>query len=345
MTIDLRSDTVTQPTEQMREAILHAEVGDDVYGEDPTINELQEQAAAQLGKEAGLFVTSGTQGNLLAVLSQTERGDEVILGEDSHLFYSETGSLAAIAGVQTRTLESVNGQMTIERIAKSIRTTTDLHQPKTGLVCLENTHARSGGSILPLSYMEKVADLAGGMNIPIHLDGSRLFNASVRLGVDVQDITQYAGTVLICLSKGLSAPMGSILVGDQPTINRARRWRKALGGGTRQAGIVGAAGQVALASMVDRLAIDHTNAEVLADGLHRLPELRIINEEVHSNIVIVSLEQLPIDATLFIQRLKDQGILVSRMNERQVRLVTHREISRADVERVVRVIKEMVQEV
>ncbi|WP_370543117.1 GntG family PLP-dependent aldolase [Geomicrobium sp. JCM 19055] len=306
MIVDLRSDTVTKPTQQMREAIFHAEVGDDVYGEDPTINQLEKLAANKLGKESGLFVTSGTQGNLLAVLSQTERGDEVIIGEESHIFYSETGAIASIAGVQTRALESVDGRIPISKLINSIRTTEDLHQPKTGLICLENTHARSGGSILPLHDMEEVYKVSNKHNIPIHLDGSRIFNASTALNIDVRQISQYANTVLICLSKGLSAPMGSILLGSKETILKARRWRKALGGGTRQVGIVGAAGKIALETMVERLEDDHILAKTLAENLNHIPGLQVINTKVETNIVIVSLKNSAFNSKEMINFFKKQ---------------------------------------
>ncbi|GAA0333578.1 low-specificity L-threonine aldolase [Oceanobacillus oncorhynchi subsp. oncorhynchi] len=345
MSIDFRSDTVSKPTKQMRKAIFHAAVGDDVYGEDPTINQLERLAAEHLGKDAGLFVTSGTQGNLVAVLSHTRPGAEVILAEDAHLFYSETGSLASIAGVQTRTLKSTNGQMDIIDITKAIRTREDMHQPQTELICLENTHARSGGRILPLNYMKDVYNISRNVNVPIHLDGSRIFNASIGLGVSAKELAQYADTVQICLSKGLGAPMGSVLVGSKETITKARKWRKSLGGGTRQAGIVGAAGIIALEEMIDRLAIDHKNAKVLAENIKNITGLEISTAKIESNIVLLSVEKLEVGANEFTRLLKERGVLASVYDTFTIRFVTHHEISEDDVKQTIETIIDIVNQV
>src|SRR5699024_1024403 len=266
--IDVRSDTITQPTMEMRQAMFDADVGDDVYGEDPTVNRLEEMSAQLLGKEAGLFVTSGTQGNIISVMSQTTPGDEVIVEEDSHVFNSETGLLSFIAGVQGKTIKGNNGQMDIEAIKHAIRGE-DIHHPRTRLISLENSHGDSGGRVLPLDYMKQVYELAQKNQIAVHLDGSRIFNAAIHLNVTVDTIAQYADTVQFCLSKGLSAPMGSIVVGPKDVILRARKWRKALGGGTRQAGVVAAAGIVALEKMRERLVEDHEKAVHLATGLSK----------------------------------------------------------------------------
>ncbi|PMB06957.1 threonine aldolase, partial [Fischerella thermalis CCMEE 5273] len=226
--IDLRSDTVTRPTPRMLGAMVTAEVGDDVYGEDPTVNKLEALAAEILGKEAALFVTSGTQGNQVSVLSHTQPGDEVILDADSHIFYYESGALAALGSIQTHIVRSQQGKMPVEAIRQAIRGD-DIHFPRTALICLENTHNRAGGAVLPLAYMQEVKQLAETHGIPVHLDGARLFHAAVALQADVQDLTQYVDTVQICLSKGLSAPMGSLVAGPAEWIRKARKWRKRLG--------------------------------------------------------------------------------------------------------------------
>src|SRR5699024_10943657 len=328
--IDFRSDTVTKPTDEMREAIFHSEVGDDIYGEDPTMKRLENMAADLLGKEKALFVTSGTQGNLLAVLSQTSRGDEVILPDDSHMILSETGTLAAIAGVQTRTLKTSKGEFDNEEMIRTLRTKNDLHKPETGLIGIENTHTDSGGSILPLEYLKDLHEISKEKNIPLHMDGARIFNASIGLGVDVKEIAQHADTVQFCLSKGLGAPMGSILTGSEEVINRALRWRKILGGATRQAGIVGAAGIVARESMTERLKIDHENATILAEGLKK-KNLNVLNEEVESNIVLLSIRDSKLEMNQFLNLLKNQGLLVNALDSERIRFVLHHEISHQDV--------------
>ncbi|RST72792.1 low-specificity L-threonine aldolase [Siminovitchia acidinfaciens] len=338
MPIDLRSDTVTTPTEKMRDAMRDAVVGDDVYGEDPTINRLEQLAAEIVGKEAALFVTSGTQGNQVAVLSHTQRGDEVILEERSHIFYYETAGLATIAGVQTRTIKGINGQMPVAEIAAAIREE-DVHCPKTGLICLENTHGDSAGSILPLSYMEDVYQVSRQHQIPVHLDGARLFNAAVGLGVDPKEITKYTDTVQFCLSKGLSAPMGSILAGPKELIERARKWRKMLGGGTRQAGIIGAAGIVALEEMIDRLQEDHTHAKALAEGLALIDGIDIDAESVETNMIMFSIGQLGMTAEEFVSRLNKFGVLANPAGPNRIRFVTHREISMDDIDKTIEAVK------
>jgi len=338
MQIDLRSDTVTKPTQEMREAMLSAPVGDDVYGEDPTINRLEQLSANLLGKEAALFLTSGTQANQVAVLSQTQPGEEIILEKDSHLFYYETGGLASLAGVQARTLEGINGQMQMDDIQEAIRGK-DIHYPNTSLIALENTHARSGGRILPTSYMKEVYNLANNQGISVHLDGARIFNAAIGLGVPPKEIAQYADTVQFCLSKGLSAPMGSILAGKKEVIAKARKWRKTLGGGTRQAGVVGAAGIIALEKMIDRLVFDHENAKELARQLESLPGLNIDSAEIESNIVILSVKELGIDSVKFVQLLKERGVLANALEKYKVRFVTHREIGEDDIKKISEVIR------
>ncbi|HWI65551.1 MAG TPA: threonine aldolase family protein, partial [Symbiobacteriaceae bacterium] len=251
--IDLRSDTVTVPTPEMRRAMFEAEVGDDVYGEDPTVNRLEAEAAALLGKEAGLFVPTGTQGNQIAVISHTNRGDEVIMESESHVFYYEQAGIAVLASCQTRPVPGVNGAMDPARIAAAIRGD-NVHYPRTGLVCVENTHNRSGGCILPMENLKAVADVAHRAGVPVHMDGARVFNAAVALGRPIAEVVAPVDSVMFCLSKGLAAPVGSMLVGSKAFIAKARRARKLLGGGMRQAGILAAAGLLSIRTMVDRLA-------------------------------------------------------------------------------------------
>lgn len=341
--IDLRSDTVTKPTEEMREAMFKAEVGDDVYGEDPTVNQLEELAAAVLGKEAALFVTSGTQGNQIAVLTHAKPGDEMIIEAEAHIFYYEAGAVSALAGVQTRTISGYKGQMPIDAIRKAIRDE-DIHLPKTSLIALENTHNRAGGAILPLEYMREVYQLAQSKGIPIHLDGARVFNASVALGVDVKELTQYVDTVQVCLSKGLSAPMGSVLAGPKEWIHQARKWRKRLGGGMRQAGFMAAPGIISLTKMVNRLAEDHQRAKQLALGLQQIEGIKIDVEGVQTNIVLFDVQLTGMTAKEFLAVLKEKGILGSAFGEYLIRLTTHREITDHDIEQTLETIQSIVKE-
>ena len=299
--IDLRSDTVTQPTDQMREAMYRAEVGDDVYGEDPTLVELETLGARMTGKEAGLFVTSGTMGNQVAVLTYTQRGDEVICEAESHIFYSEVGGLAVLSGVQARTVPSIKGILSSETIEAAIRPQ-DIHQPKTTLICLENSHNRAGGTCYSLDSLAAIRKMADRRKLPVHMDGARLFNAALAQGVTVDKIAQYADTVQFCLSKGLCAPVGSLLVGPADFIARARRYRKMLGGGLRQAGILAAAGIVALQHMVDRMAEDHANAAKLAEAVASAG-FAIDLSTVQTNIVIFDVSRMGVKAADFDDKL------------------------------------------
>lgn len=333
--IDLRSDTVTKPTEEMREAMYKAEVGDDVYQEDPTVNELEEVAADILGKEAALFVTSGTQGNQIAVLAHTKLGDEIILEAESHIFYYEAGAVAALAGVQTRTIQGNQGKMDIDQIRDAIRGE-DIHLPTTAMIGLENTHNRAGGRVLPLSYMREVYQLANEQGIPVHLDGARLWNAAVSLGVDIKNLTQYVDTVQVCLSKGLSAPMGSILAGSKEWIKQARKWRKRLGGGMRQAGLMAAPGIVAITKMVDRLAEDHRRAHELAEGLSQIEGLMVEVSSVDTNIVLIDISSLEVTSKMFLESLKERfSILGTSFGTYTIRLTTHRHINDQDIQKTV----------
>ena len=331
--IDLRSDTVTKPTLEMREAMYRAEVGDDVYGEDPTITELESLGARMTGKEAGLFVTSGTMGNQVAVMTHTRRGDEIICDAEAHIFYSEVAGLAVLSGVQARTIPAVKGILSAETIEAAIRTE-DIHQPSTSLICLEDTHNRAGGTCYPLDTLAAIRKVADRRKIPVHIDGARLFNAAVALGVPVDKITQYADSVQFCLSKGLCAPFGTIITGRSDFIAKARKYRKMLGGGMRQAGILAAAGIVGLTSMVDRLSEDHENARQLAEELASAG-FSIDLSTVQTNIVMVDVSRMGVKAADFAAKLKKAGVLASVFGEYRIRMVTHHGITAVEIGTVV----------
>ena len=331
--IDLRSDTVTTPTPAMREAMFSAEVGDDVYGEDPTVNRLQALAAEKTGKEAGLFVPSGTMGNLAAVLAHCDRGDEVILGSLAHTFLYEAGGISALGGVHSHQIHNqTDGTLALDDILAAIRAD-DAHFPVTRLICLENTHNRCGGVSLSVEYTRRVGDLAWGHGLRVHLDGARLFNAAVARGVNAAELAAPVDSVTFCLSKGLSAPVGSVLCGSVEFIRRAHRIRKQLGGGMRQAGVLAAAGLVALETMVDRLAEDHARARNLASRLRALPGMILDPGSPYTNMVFLSLaEDVPLDGRSFAARLVEQGVKVGVVGARRFRLVTHYWIDDAAVE-------------
>lgn len=312
MPIDLRSDTVTKPTDAMLRAMYEAEAGDDVYGEDPTVNRLERVAAEILGKEDALFVTSGTQGNQVAVLTHCVNGDEVILEADSHLFYYEGGAMAALAGVQTRTIAGDRGALPPQEVAKAIRGV-NIHFPRTRLICMENTHNRAGGAVVRPEQMKSVYEVANRNNVPVHLDGARLFNAAVALGCEVTGLTRYTDSVQVCLSKGLSAPVGSVLAGSRAFIQEARWWRKKLGGGMRQVGYMAAPGILALTEMTSRLAEDHQRAHDLAVGLQKL-SLHV--EPVETNIVLVHTDKAVFLPNNFWPSWLKKGCLLSTLTKR-----------------------------
>lgn len=339
--IDLRSDTVTQPTEEMRRAMAEAELGDDVYGEDPTINRLQELAAEMLGKEDALLVTSGTQGNQVAILAHCCPGSEVIIEKEAHIFYYEAGAAAALAGVQFRTLKGERGALDAAGVREAIREE-NIHFPPTSLICLENTHNRAGGAVIPLKKMEAIHETAREHAVPVHLDGARLFNAAVAAAVPAHRIAACADSVQICLSKGLAAPVGSLIAGTREWIARARRWRKRLGGGMRQAGIIAAPGIIALQKMVDRLAEDHAGARYLAGELSAMPGIVLDPGLVETNIVVASLEKM--EAAEFCAALEKKGILASSFGSRKVRFVTHKDVSRAQLEQALPRISEVLKQ-
>jgi len=341
--IDLRSDTVTQPTPEMREAMAKAEVGDDVYGEDPTINHLQELAAEKMGKQAGLFVASGTMGNLIAVLSHCQRGDEVIVGKKNHVFVHEAGGMSALGGVHSCQLPNQpDGSLLLEDVAAAVRPD-DLHEPVTRLVCLENTHNGCGGVYQTPEYTRQMAGWAHSRGLSVHLDGARIFNASIAQGVPVSQLAGPVDSVTFCLSKGLCAPVGSVLCGSQPFIAKARRLRKMLGGGMRQAGILAAAGLVALDMMVNRLGEDHVRAKKLAEGLRMVPGLQLDSGTPATNMVFLSLRpEVHCTSDELIEKLKERGVLIGATGERQYRLVTHYWIDDACVEEAIEAFRRVV---
>lgn len=336
--IDLRSDTVTLPTPAMRAAMADAELGDDVMGEDPTVNRLEEIAAARINKDAALFVASGTMANLVALLTHCGRGDEVIIGDKSHTFINEVGGMAALGGIQPRTLPNQpDGTLALDDIRNAIRGD-NVHWPRTRLITLENTHNACNGSPLAPAYLWAVYDLAQSRGIKVHTDGARIFNASVALGVPVSELTRYTDTISFCLSKGLSAPVGSLLCGPRDFIAEARRNRKMVGGGMRQAGVIAAAGIVALETMVDRLADDHANAKMLAEGLADIPGIDLDPACMKTNIVFFELTS-GLTASQLAERLAREGVWMGVAGEKRIRAVTHYGIEREDIETTISAVK------
>ncbi len=343
--VDLRSDTVTKPTPGMRKAMAEAEVGDDVFGEDPTVNRLEEMAAGRLGKAAGLFVPSGTMANLIAVLVHCGRGDEMILGDQSHTFCYEQGGSSAVAAVHPRGLPNrEDGTLDLREIEAAIRPE-NIHFPRTRLIVLENTHNRCHGAALDPDYLKQVRNLADRYGLAFHMDGARLFNAAISLGVDAAQAAAPAHSVSICLSKGLSAPVGSILCGEKEFVREARRARKLLGGGMRQAGVLAAAGIVALTEMVDRLQEDHENAFLLAMDLAQIEGIRTYPERATTNMVYIDLEQEGMTAIDFMERLKSKGMLVLPTGPKRVRAVTHYPLTKEDMHHAVGIVQGIMEEV
>jgi threonine aldolase len=329
--IDLRSDTVTQPTPAMRRAMAEAEVGDDVFGEDPTVNRLEKMAAELLNKEAGLFVASGTMANIACQLTHCGRGDEVILGDQSHAFYYEQGGSAALGGIHSRTIPNQpDGSLAFHDIEAAVRTD-DIHFPRTKLIALENTHNRCNGNPIAVDYMNSVAEIARNHGLKLHVDGARLFNAAVALGVNARDLVADADSVSICLSKGLAAPAGSVVCGMHEFIHEARRARKVLGGGMRQAGVLAAAGIVALSEMIERLSADHANARSLAEGLANTKGLSINPDNVKTNIVFVDIVQSGMPAQVMAEKLDQQGVRLLPSGPNTLRAVTNYHITPEDI--------------
>jgi threonine aldolase len=329
--IDLRSDTITHPTSEMRKAMFEAEVGDDVYGEDPTVNRLEATAAEMMGKEAAVFTTSGSQSNLIAVLTHTRHGDEVIVGDEAHILWYEVGGAATLGGVILRTVPNdSSGRLSLDDIDRTIRGK-DIHYPETTLLCLENTHNRCGGTVLTPDYTDEVCNLAHKRGLKVYLDGARIFNAAVALGVPACALAQNVDSVAVCLSKGLSAPVGSLLCGSKDFVKRARRFRKMLGGGMRQAGVIAAAGIVALETMVGRLAEDHANARRLAQGLASIKGITLAQDDIPTNIVMFHLSP-ELSVVEFMEGLDRVGVKIGLRDGGPFRAVTHCMVSSSDID-------------
>ena len=339
--IDLRSDTVTQPTGQMREAMARADVGDDVLGEDPSIHQLENMAAVKMGKEAALFVPSGTMGNLASILTHCQRGDEIILGDQSHIFLNEVGGISALGGIHPRiAANSPDGTIALEVLRQAIRHD-DLHYPPTKLICLENSHNFCSGSPLTPDYMKNVGRLAKDHNLKIHLDGARIFNAADALNVSAKVLAEEADSVMFCLSKGLSAPVGSLICGTKEFISIARKYRKMLGGGMRQAGHLAAAGIVALDEQVGRLAIDRENNQKLISGLQKIDGISVRAEYAKTNIVFFALDKSRFNSDDFLKQLEGRNIKLMMIDDGEFRAVLHREISEKQVTQVLQAMREI----
>lgn len=341
--VDLRSDTVTLPSQEMREAICHADLGDDVFGEDPTTNRLEAMAAECTGKEAALLVSSGTMGNLVCALTHCGRGDEVILGNLSHTFVYEAGGIAALGGIHPRTVQNIpDGTMSLDDIEAAIRGD-NVHYPRTRMICLENTHNLCNGFPLTPEYTNSVATLARNHGLKVHLDGARIFNAAVALGVDVKELTRNVDSLSFCLSKGLSAPVGSVICGTGEFIAEARRTRKILGGGMRQCGIIAAAGIIALEKMVKRIEEDHKNAKRLADGIARIPGLQIDPSKAQTNIVYFELKSNLLTPEALVTQVDQKGVKFMHMGQSRCRMVTHYGISSDDIDTALAALAEVMK--
>lgn len=339
--IDLRSDTITQPTIAMREAMAAADVGDDVFGEDPTVNKLERKAAGITGKAAALFVPSGTMGNLISILAHCSRGDEIILGDRSHIFLNEVGGVSALGGVHPHIVKNLeDGTLPVEQIEKAIRHS-DLHYPPTRLICLENTHNYCQGSPLTPSYMEEVADLASRHSLKVHLDGARVFNAAVALNTEVFDLARHVDSIMFCLSKGLSAPVGSLVCGTEEFINQTRKLRKMVGGGMRQAGHLAAAGLVALENQINPLKKDHQLTQQLAQGLTNIEGIELNLQQIKTNIVFFTLNHPKMAPDKLINTLDSKGIKILMIESGVFRAVLHREISEGQVKIVLNALRNL----
>ena len=334
--LDIRSDTVTKPTEEMRMAMYRAEVGDDVCGDDPTVIELEKTAAAMVGKEASVFVPSGTFGNQLSLFTHCERGNEVILDDGCHIVQHEAGASSIIAGVQLRTIKCESGSMDPGEIESRIRKVRDQHFPSTGLICMENAH--SSGRVVDPEHMKKIYGLAKNNGIPVHLDGARLFNAAISRGVDVREITENCDSVMFCLSKGLGAPVGSILAGSSAFIEKARYRRKIMGGGMRQAGVLAAPGLIALSRMVERLSIDHENARKLANLMIDIPGITVWENNLDINMIFFELDRPVVDSE-FVEYFGSRNILVYPPEDGVFRFVTNYGVAEEDLPVIVKTLK------
>jgi len=341
--IDLRSDTVTVPTPAMREAMHTAAVGDDVFGDDPTVQELQEQASEIMGKEAALFTASGTMSNIISILVRCQRGDEVILGNLSHMFLNEAGAMSALGGVHPHTINNqLDGTLSLDAIRQAIRGD-DVHWPRTRMICLENTHNRCYGAVLTPEYITSVSELADEHDLFLYLDGARIFNAAVAMKKDVKEFTCHVDAVSFCLSKGLSAPIGSVICGDHKFIEKARRARKMLGGGMRQVGVIAAPALIGVNQMINRLEEDHQTARILADGIAGIPQLSIERDRVYTNIVYFELAENTIDAGDFLAQAADHGVKLCQTGKRCFRMVTHHGITKSDAHAAVSILHNVIE--
>ena len=336
--IDLRSDTVTVPTEEMRQAMCIAEVGDDVYGDDPTINKLEELAAEKVGKEAAIFVPSGTFGNQLALFTHTRRGQEVIVGRNNHIVVHEVGASAVIAGVQLRTLDTKNGTMNPKDVEKAIRVD-DIHEPETGLICVEEAHGC--GAVVSLETLKEIKQIAEKHSIPVHMDGARIFNAAIALGVTAKEVASYSDTVMFCLSKGLCAPAGSMVAGSKAFIDKARKNRKLMGGGMRQVGILAAAGIIALEKMTLRLHEDHDNAKYMAEKLSEIPGIEVIRDRLHIDMVFFTMSEDLIPEKILVEKFYEKNIKINGAEDGEYRFVAHIGVSKEDIDYVINCMKEL----
>tara|TARA_B000000477_G_scaffold124206_1_gene131195 strand:- start:2048 stop:3085 length:1038 start_codon:yes stop_codon:yes gene_type:complete len=343
--IDLRSDTVTLPTNEMKKFIINSPLGDDVYGEDPSVNLLQKKIAKIFNKEAALFVPSGTMANLISVLTHCNRGDEVILGDKSHIFYYEAGGISAFGGVHSHQLKNYDdGTIKINDIENSIRDIGNDHFPKTKLICLENTHNACYGSAIDTDYFKDVKEIANDNNLSIHLDGARIFNAAIKLNKSVDELTKDCDTISCCLSKGLSAPVGSVILGTKNFILKAKHMRKALGGGMRQAGLIASAGIFSLDNMINRIENDHENAKILAKQLSDIKNIEINTNQVHTNIIFIYNRHQSISNTKLLSTLEKNNIKIDYKGNSKFRLVTHSGFKESDIVSVVNVFKEILKD-
>lgn len=340
--IDLRSDTVTKPSPAMREAMAKAEVGDDVFGEDPTVNLLQEKVAAMLGKEAALYVPSGSMGNQTCIKVHTQPGDEVIVEKGCHVFNYETGGMALLSSIQPHTIEGVRGAFTANDIKRVIRPKV-YYMPRTRLICIENTHNRAGGTIFPMHLIKEIHDLARTEGIKLHLDGARLWNACVETGISPKDYASYFDSASVCLSKGLGAPVGSVICGSKEFVNEARHYRKLFGGGMRQAGILAAAGIYALDNNISRLKEDHAKAKFLAIELAKNPVFSIDMESVQTNIIIIDLQESGKLPEEVLSQLRAKGVLLTAGNYMGIRAVTHMDVSMEEVQKAAQIIQDTIR--
>ncbi len=328
--MDLRSDTVTTPTKDMYQEMQVAPLEDDVYGDDPSVNKLEALAAQNLNKEKALFVPTGTMGNLIAVMAHTRPGDEIILERNSHIFLYEAAGASRIAGVQPLAIKGIDGVMDPKEVEESIREE-NIHFPTTGLICVENTHNMAGGMVQPMENLQELRAIADQYKLPMHLDGARVFNAAVALDCDIKEIAAHFDSIMFCLSKGLSAPVGSMLVGEEGFIERARKLRKMLGGGMRQAGILASCGILSIEQMTVQLSVDHQNAQILSKGLNKISGFSVNLDKMHTNIINVSIKDRNISSEKLVMEMKAKGILANARGKDYIRLVTHKDVTLEDI--------------